>query len=171
MKTSILILSLVLSFSTLAKDMSKTESWETAYSENEDTSLSYIGKCSVHEDYENVKFVVTKTLIEQFELPYQMTKAQFMERVKAVEPELIEAAVNIGEVYEIESSDDFEVTKIESTVFKGLDLYRLNIGVGGGNGMFLVFNRTLKNNKPHYEYMAYTMDGDMSYCDEKVWMK
>lgn len=171
MKHTLITLSLLLSFSALAKDMSRTESYDDAFKEASDGSLTYVGKCSVHQDYEGVNFNVSKVLVEQFELKYEMTKAEFMEAVKAVEPELINAAVATGEIYDIENSDDFAAERIVSTKFKNLDLYRLNIGVGGGNGMFLIFNRTVKNNKPNYEYLAFFMDGDVSYCDEKVWLK
>ncbi len=43
-------------------------------------------------------------------------------------------------------------------------------GVGGGNGMYLVFNRTVTKGKIAYELMSEVFDGDVEYCDSKVWL-
>jgi hypothetical protein len=166
MKQSILILSLVLSFSAMAKDMSKTETYEEAYKEVNGYSV-YVGACSLHPDRE--AYTTDKTLVEYFEPGYESTMEEFMSKVKNLDKELIDAAQVVVEG--LPDVDDFTATKITSTKAHGLDLYSLNIGVGGGNGMILTFNKTVKNGKVHYELMSDIMDGDVNFCDSKVWFK
>lgn len=171
MKTSLTILSLLLAFSATAKDMSRTENFDEVYVEREDGSVAYVGKCSVHQDMEGINFKTTKTLVEYFDSGYgDMTRADFLEKTSALEIELTDTAgLRVGSEMP-EGIDDFTAEKIESTKFLGLDLYRLNIGVGGGNGMILVYNRTVVNGKPVYEFMSEVFDGDVEYCDSKVWL-
>jgi hypothetical protein len=171
MKQSILILSLILSFSAMAKDMSRTENYDDAYKEQEDGSVAYVGKCSIHPDKAGINYLDKETLVEYFDSDYgRLTRAQFLAKTAALETELTDAAgLRTGSEMPI-GIDDFTADKIESTTFKGLDLYRLNIGVGGGNGMILIYNREVKNGKPVYELMSEMMDGDVEYCDSKVWL-
>lgn len=166
MKQSFLILSLLLSFSAMAKDMSKSETYEEAYKEV-NGYYTYVGSCSLHPDRE--AYTTDKTLVEYFEPGYEMTMAQFLEKTKTLEIELLNEANKIVEG--LPQVDDFTATKITSAKAKGLDLYSLNIGVGGGNGMILTYNRTVKNGKAHYELMSDIMDGDVNFCDSKVWFK
>lgn len=166
MKQSIFILSLLLSFSAMAKDMSKTETYEEAYKEVNGYSV-YVGTCSLHPDRE--AFTTDKTLVEYFEPGYEMTMKEFLEKVKPLETELLTEADKIVEG--LPNVDDFTATKITSTKALGLDLYSLNIGVGGGNGMILTYNRVVKNGKVQYELMSDIMDGDVNFCDSKVWFK
>ncbi len=44
---------------------------------------------------------------------------------------------------------------------------RVNVGVGGGNGLFLVFSQVGKT----YTLISQTFDKDVEFCDLKVWMK
>ncbi len=166
MKNSLLIISLLLSFSAMAKDMARTESYNSA-SPEVDGYLVYVGSCSVHPDRE--AFTTDKTLVEYFEPSYEMTMEEFLVKVNALESELITEADKI--VQGLPHADDFTATKITSAKAKGLDLYLLNIGVGGGNGMILVYNRTVKNGKVQYDLMADIMDGDVNSCDSLVWFK
>lgn len=169
MKNSLIILSLLLSFAATAKDMSRTEHWEDVYKELEDGSVAYVGACSVHGD-KNMT-IATQTLVEYFEPSYEMTRPEFLAAVKPLEMELITAMESQGILSNLpEGIDDFYAEKIQHTTIKGLDLYLLNIGVGGGNGMILVFNRTVKNGRPVYEFMSEVFDGDIEYCDSKVWL-
>lgn len=171
MKNSFLLLSLLLSFSVSAKDMSRTEDYDAAYQEAADGSLTYVGACSVHQDMDGINFLVKGTLVDYIDSEYgTLTREEFLKKASALEIELINAAaLRVGSELP-ESMDDFTAEKIESTKFKGLDLYRLNIGVGGGNGMYLIYNRTVVNGKPAYEFLAEIFDGDVEYCDSKVWL-
>lgn len=149
--------------------MSRTEHYDDVYKEQEDGSVAYIGKCSIHPD--KTGYQDKEILVEYFDSDYgRLTRAQFLAKTAALETELTDAAgLRTGSEMPI-GVDDFTADKIESTIFKGLDLYRLNIGVGGGNGMILVYNRTVKNSKYAYELMMEIMDGDVEYCDSKVWL-
>lgn len=166
MKNSLLMISLLLSFSATAKDMARTESYDDAYKEV-NGYMVYVGSCSVHPDKE--AYTTDKTLVEYFEPGYEMTMEEFLGKVKTLEIELITEADKIVEG--LPQVDDFTATKITSTKAIGLDLYLLNIGVGGGNGMILVYNRTVKNGKIKYDLMADMMDGDVNSCDSLVWFK
>ena len=172
MKNSFLLLSLLLSFSVSAKDMARTEDYEDTYKENADGSLVYVGKCSVHQDMAGINFLEKETLVEYIDLNYNdVTREEFLQRTSALEIELITAAeLRTGGGEMPEGLDDFTADKIESTKFTGLNLYRLNIGVGGGNGMILVYNRTVTHGKISYELMSEVFDGDVEYCDSKVWL-
>lgn len=171
MKNSFLLLSLLLSFSVSAKDMARTEDYDDVYKETADGSIVYVGACSVHQDMAGVNFLEKETLVEYIDLNYgDMTRKDFLEAARPIEIELInEAELRSGSEMP-EGLDDFSADKIESTKIKGLDLYRLNLGVGGGNGMYLIYNRTVTNGLIAYEFMAEIFDGDVEYCDSKVWI-
>lgn len=169
MKVSIFAFTFLFSFSALAEDMSRTETYKEAYRELKDGTNVYIGGCSLHQDYEKKKFLVTKTLVKYFE-PYDMPADEFNQKVKNVERELIKIAAKDAGAESMIDVDDLTVEKIKSTKIDGLDLYRLNIGVGGGNGMYLVYNRTVVNSKPRYELLSNVFDGDVEFCDSKVWL-
>lgn len=168
MKNSFLLLSLLLSFSVSAKDMASTEDYDNAYKESADGSLVYVGSCSVHQDMSGTNFLVQKTLVEYFDTGYgDMTRKEFLKKTRSLEIELIEAAgERVGSELP-ESMDDFEAEKIESTKFRGLDLYRLSIGVGGGNGMYLIYNRTVSKNKVAHELMAKSLTVMLSTVIQK----
>lgn len=150
--------------------MSRTETYEQAYRELKDGTNVYVGGCSLHQDYEKKKFYVTKTLVKYFE-PYGMSAEEFKKKVKNAEPELLEIAGKDAGAESITDVDDLAIEKIKITKLEGLDLYRLNIGVGGGNGMYLVYNRTIVEGKPQYELLSNVFDGDVEFCDSKVWIK
>jgi len=174
MKNTLLALSLFVSFGAFAQDMSRTEDWKTAYRELEDGSTEYIGGCSLHQEYEGKKFIVTKTIVETFEPEYDAPVTSTMNKLNHVEKELLEAtaAGSGSDVPEFFSGvDDITLEKIAHKTIKGLDLYRWNIGVGGGNGYFEVYNRTVVNGKPQYEKLSNVFDGDVEFCDAKVWLK
>ncbi len=171
MHKSILTLVVFLSLNSFAKDMSRTESYKDAYKELPDGSSEYIGKCSTHQDYENKHFKVTKTIIEYFEPDYDMTEAEFDQKTKSMEKELKDTLVTKLQFDSLKDVDDLTLEKITSKTFKNLDLYRLNIGVGGGNGMYLVFNRTVSKGKIQYHLMSDVFDGDIEFCDSLVWLK
>ena len=159
----------LMSLNSYAIDMSRTETYETSYKEDAEGNVMYIGGCSVHQDYESTKFIVTKTVVEYFE-PRDFSPTGFRKQMKGVEKELITAATSQTGIDSLNDADDITVETIKSTVSKGLDLWRLNIGVGGGNGMFLVFNRSIVNGKPFYEIVSNVFDGDVEFCDSSVWI-
>ncbi len=173
MKNTLITLSLLVSFSTLAEDMSRTERWQDAQRELPDGSSEYIGGCSVHQDYEGKMFSVTKTIVKGYE-PSWKTPEDTMKKLKHVEKELLEAAAegtdgNLSDFFN--GVDDFTLEKISHKKIKGLDLYRWNIGVGGGNGYYQVFNRIMVKGKPTYEMLSHVFDGDLEHCDSLVWIK
>lgn len=174
MKSIIISLSLLLTYSSFAKDMSRTETYDESYRDLPDGSNEYIGGCSVHQDYEGKHFSVGKTIVDSYEPEYEAPKEETLKKLKHVEVELLKITAEGGDVDYADffaSVDDFTLEKITSKKFKGLDLYRWNIGVGGGNGYYEVYNRTLVDGKPHYEKLSHIFDGDIEFCDSKVWIK
>lgn len=174
MKSILIALTMILSASAFAQDMSRTEKYENAYREMEDGSNKYVGGCSVHQDYEGELFNVTSVVVEGYEPEYQAPVSQTMKKLKHVEVELLDAvaAGADGDTAEFFAGvDDFTLERIKSTKFKGLDLYRWNIGVGGGNGYYEVYNRTVVKGKPNYKKLSNVFDGDLEFCDKSVWIK
>lgn len=167
MKSTIICLIALFSFQTLASDMSRTETYDEAYRELSDGSNEYIGGCSTHQDYEGKKFIVTKTLVKYFE-PRDFSKSELANKLKTVEKELIE---KIGGLEFIADADDLTLEKIQHKNLKHLDLYRANIGVGGGNGYYEVYARTKVKGVVKYLVLSHVFDGDIEYCDSLVWNK
>jgi hypothetical protein len=171
MKILLALLALTLTQNTFASDMSRTEDYRHAYKELKDGSNQYIGGCSTHQDYEGSQFIVTKTIIEYFEPSYDSPQTDVAKRIHKIEKELVDATLLHLKYDSLADVDDLTVEKIVSKKFKKLDLFRLNIGVGGGNGMYLVFNREVVNGKIVYELMSDVFDGDVEFCDSKIWLK
>lgn len=175
MKTTLLTLSLLFTINAHAKDMSRTETYDESYREQEDGSNEYIGGCSVHQDYEGKLFTVTKTIVESYEPEYNAPAEETMKKLKHVEVELLTATAtdstetSLAEFFS--GVDDFTLEKISHKKFKGLDLYRWNIGVGGGNGYYEVYNRTEVKGQVKYEKLSNIFDGDVEFCDSKIWLK
>ncbi len=174
MKSTLITLALLLSTNAFSKDMSRTETYDESYRELEDGSNEYIGGCSVHQDYEGKLFKVTKEIVESYEPEYKGPVAGTMEKLKHVEKELLAATAQdsgdgVAEFFH--NVDDFTLEKISHKTIKGLDLYRWNIGVGGGNGYYEVYNRTEVKGKVKYEKLSNVFDGDVEFCDSKVWLK
>jgi hypothetical protein len=154
-----------------AYDLSKTESYKEAYRENADGSSSYIGKCSTHQDFEAQKFKVTQTIIPYFEPNFDENEKNFEKRISKLDSKLKEIVLNHINFESLKNVDDLTVEKIILFKRPNLDLYRLNIGVGGGNGMYLVFSKLIKNSEVQFELMSDVFDGDVEYCDHKIWFK
>lgn len=162
-----------------AKDMSHTEDFDQAYRTNDDDSLTYQGKCSLHDEYEN-KFFRSSKVIQKYIRVQSLPPSKVKKIVAKIAPELWETVLKASDAYEIIGKDttiekalniymdDIAIDEIQSSAFPKLNLIRFNIGVGGGNGMFLVFN-IAKTGK--YQLMSKTMDRDIEYCDSKVWLK
>lgn len=167
MKLVILAALLITSTQLFAQDMSRTETYEEAYQDMEDGSSMYVGGCSLHQEFEGTKFVVTQEIVEYFE-PESDEVADYNRRMKHVDPKLIAAVMPIvGWGDSLIEADDITLEKIESLLFPHLDLYRFNIGVGGGNGFYAVLSKV----GSHYEVLSHVFDGDVEYCDKKVWTK
>lgn len=168
LKTLIATLCLVFSFQSFAKDMSATEVWDDVYVDK-DMGYLYRGGCSLHEHYLNEKYKLNQTIVKYFE-PYSSPKLEFTEKMKDVDSNLLATIANeFGEDY-LKNADDLEIHSVQSFLNPHYSLTRLNIGVGGGNGIYLFYLKT-NNNQPLYLKVAQTVDGDVNFCDELVWMK
>lgn len=157
----------------MAADMSRTEDYDQVHEER-DGYMVYTGKCSLHQDHEGVYFTVGKTIVETYEPAWRADPADTMKVLRHVEKELLAAAA-VGSDQSVEEFfagvDDFTLEKIKSKPFAHLDLYRFNIGVGGGNGYYDVYKRSVVNGKISYEQMSKVFDGEVEICDEQVWLK
>jgi hypothetical protein len=161
-----------------AQNMAETESYDEAYTEMPDGSSRYVGKCSTHEDYEN-KFFGRKSLIQKYISPSDLTPAEMKKVLSKFDKKLINQVLSVLEMGDISSNydvvsifmdyiDDLTVDTISHTKASGLDLIRFNVGIGGGNGGYLIFSKV--KNKAQYELMSYTLDSDLNFCDKKVWL-
>lgn len=159
------LLLVLFSFSAFAQDMSHTESWDDSYREESDGSTTYIGGCGTHQDYEGKLFKTERTIVKYFE-PWGMSPAEIEKRLAKADPALI-AVLQESHENNLHGVDDLTIEKLSSKRFAKLDLYLVNMGVGGGNGIIFVYH---KNGKK-YELMSQVMDGDVEYCDKKVWLR
>lgn len=159
------ILLSLFAFSAFAQDMSRTETWENSYREESDGSSTYIGGCGTHQDYEGKTFTKGATIVKYFE-PSQFTQVEIKKKLSKVDPVLVKT-IEDGQDGYLEGVDDLTIEKLVSKKFAKLDLYLVNMGVGGGNGIIFVYNKT----KTGYELMSQVMDGDVEFCDKKVWIK
>ena len=164
MKSILLALVAMTTSNSFAMDMSRTESYKEAYKELADGSTEYVGGCAFHQDYEGRYFKITKTIVESFE-PREVSPKQFKLNLKAVEPELLAAASAGNDSNYLRDVDDITLEKAVSSKFPKLDLYRFNIGVGGGNGYYEFYFREVKNNKPVYTRLSNVFDGDVETLD------
>ncbi len=171
MKLTLIALTMMVSFSSFAQDMSRTEKYEDSYRDLEDGSTEYIGGCSLHQDYEGKLFDVKDVVLKSFEPSWKNPK-DTMKKLKHVELALLEAATGGEGIEEFYTNvDDVGIERITSRVFKHLDLYRFNIGVGGGNGYYSVFSREVIKGQVTYTNLSYIFDGDIEFCDQSVWLK
>jgi hypothetical protein len=171
MKTLATALMLLTSSLVFAQDMSRTETYEEAYREMPDGSTLYVGGCSTHQDYEKMAFEVTQVLVPYFE-PSDYESHEINQLLKPVPSKLLAQVLIDSQLSDLECdsfscADDMTVETLKSTQIMGLDLIRFNIGVGGGNGMYLVYNKT----RAGYKLVSNTFDGDLLFCDKKVWLK
>ncbi|MCE3013799.1 MAG: hypothetical protein LW878_12100 [Proteobacteria bacterium] len=149
-----------------AQDMSRTESYRQAYRQNADGSSTYVGGCSLHEAYEDKKFSVTSTIIEYFEPDYQMPQEKILKKLSVMGPQLLEAVM---EYIAYDGEIGFDDLTLETIKFKhsSQSFFRFNIGVGGGNGQYLTYLQTQSG----FKLVTHTFDGDLEFCDKKVWLK
>lgn len=177
---TLLISSLIMSASAFAQDMSKNEDYKNAYTQQADGSSKYIGKCLTHEDYEDSQFMV-KNLIQKYVEPSELSDQDLKALVKLLGADAVKKVFKILGMNEISDKgasqvsilrdyiDDITVEAIELKGHQELNLLRFNVGIGGGNGAFVVLNQVANGSKRKLQLMSYTMDSDLNYCDRAVW--
>ncbi len=166
MKMLIALGALLVFSQAFAQDMSRTESYEEAYRDNADGSRSYVGGCSLHEDYEDKKFQVSNTIIKYFEPDYQMPQAELLKKLSVMGADLLKAVM---EFISYDGEIGFDDLTLETIQYKhsSQEFFRFNIGVGGGNGQYVTYKFT--NNG--YKMVSHTFDSDLEFCDKEVWVK
>ncbi len=179
---TLVISSLILSASAFAQDMSKNEDYKTAYTEQADGSSRYVGKCLTHEDYEKSQFTV-KDLIQKYVEPSELSEQSLKDLVLLLGTDAVKKIFKVLELNDLSDKnasqesifkdyvDDITVDMIELKGRQELHLLRFNVGIGGGNGAYVVLNQVQHGTKRKFQLMSYTMDGDLNYCDRAVWSK
>lgn len=182
MKFLLLMSFIVLSGQAYAQNMAKTEDASKVYKELPDGSSKYIGKCSTHEDYEKKYFKNSKT-IQKYLDPSDLSDADIVKFLAKFDKESISLVFKTFDLYDLGDKketeteilknyvDDLEVKKIVHTLQPKLDLIQFNVGVGGGNGGYVVLNKLKTSAKMTYELLSFTFDNELVYCDKKVWLK
>ena len=161
-----------------AQNMAETERYDDVYTDMPDGSSRYVGKCSTHEDYEN-KFFGRDRLIQKYISPSDLSPAEMKKVLAKFDKVLIKQVLSVLEMDDMSSTDDvvsifmdyiddLTVDAISHSENASLDLIRFNVGVGGGNGSYIIFSKV--KNKAEYELMSYTFDSDLNFCDKKVWL-
>jgi len=178
----LLVLSLFMASSAFAQDISKLENYKNSYLELKDGSSRYVGKCSTHESYEKFYFKTTKILQKVVE-PAEMSEVQLQAFIKKVDVKLMKMVIKRLELDEMAGDrasvidilrdyvDDISVDSITHAIFTDLNLIRFNVGVGGGNGGYLVFNQVKEGAQTSYQLMSFTFDSELRYCDRAVWLQ
>ncbi len=177
----LLLFSVVFSGSLMAQNMADKENYKDAYIDMPDGSSRYVGKCSTHEDYEKFYFK-TKKVLQKYTDPSDLSEAQIKAILAKFDKEVISLVLKTLNMYEISNSssevsilkdyiDDITVESISSVFGPELNLIRFNVGLGGGNGSYMVFNKIKNGSGITYEMMSYTFDSELNYCDQKVWLQ
>jgi hypothetical protein len=177
----LLVFTLVFSGSLMAQNMADKENYKDAYIDMPDGSSRYVGKCSTHEDYEKFYFK-TKKVLQKYTDPSDLSEAQIKAILAKFDKQVISLVLKTLNMYEISNSssevsilkdyiDDITVESISSVFGPELDLIRFNVGVGGGNGSYMVFNKIKNGSGITYEMMSFTFDSELNYCDRKVWLQ
>lgn len=178
---TLLVLSIVFSGSVFAQNMAESEKYADAYFELPDGSSRYVGKCSTHEDYEKFYFKTGKVLQHYVE-PSGLSDAQIRAMLAKFDKTVMNQVLTTFDMYGLEEGstnfsifkdyiDDLTVENLRHVINPELNLVRFRVGVGGGNGGYIVFNKVKDGSVTNYEMMSYTFDGDLNYCDQKVWLK
>ncbi len=147
-----------------------------------DGSSRYVGKCSTHEDYEKFYFKVKKVLHSHVE-PHDLSETELKTLLSKFDKSLMTQVLKTLNMYDIAEGgasevsilkdyiDDITVETLTHIVRPELDLIRFNVGVGGGNGGYMIFNKVKQGSAVTYEMMSYTFDSDLNFCDKKVWLQ
>ena len=177
----LLALSVVLSGSVLAQNMAESEDYRTAYVDMPDGSSRYIGKCSTHEDYQKFYYKTKRTVLKYTE-PSDLPEAEIEAMLAKFDKKLLAQVLTTFDMYDVSNGssvvkifkdyiDDITVERITNVVFPNLDLIRFSVGVGGGNGGYVVYNQVKNGAVVSYEKMSYTFDSNLNFCDKKVWLQ
>lgn len=178
---TLLALSIVFSGSVFAQNMAASENYQDSNVDMPDGSSRYVGKCSTHEDYESFYFKTVKVLQKYVE-PSDLSDAQMKAVLAKFDKTVIKQVFTIFDLYTLGKGatelsifkdyiDDLTVETLSHVVRPELDLVRFSVGVGGGNGGYIVFNKVKEGAATTYEMMSYTFDSDLNYCDKKVWIQ
>ncbi len=138
------------------------------YRLNDDGTMSYIGPCTLHEDYESILYS-TRVVVPYTEYPSK----ELIRALETVDPakfKMLKVAANLEEynedevnIYEALSGfDDISFDNVFNESFG--QLQRLSYGAGGGNGGYMTFEVKSDNS---IKMVASTFDGDVLYCDSK----
>lgn len=116
--------------------------------------------CRLHQDYEGQEFHVGATLIDYFE-PSERSRdfvdAQFARVPQSLQQQLVDL---IG-IDDLTWVDDLTLEEIH---FRGETLWRFNVGVGGGNGLYAIYRKLDSG----HQLLSYVFDGDVEFCHESV---
>lgn len=171
----LLVMTFVFSGVVSAQNMAETENYQDAYTDMPDGSSRYVGKCSTHEDYEN-KFFSRKILLQKYVTPSNISYDEMKNILSKFDKGVVKQVLSVLDMSTsddvvsvfMDYVDDLTVDTISHTKASGLDLIRFNVGIGGGNGAYLIFSK-LKN-RAEYKLISYTLDSDLNFCDKKVWL-
>lgn len=166
---------LFLSTSAFAQDMSRTENYDSAYKETRQ-GRRYVGKCTTHQDHTNKYFTVTGVL-QSYIVPADLSEAKLQKVVNQFEPKLLRAALSVFGMDPVAQKttaleiiknyvDDMTVETLAHKFAPEMRLVRFNLGVGGGNGGYATFLVGTRG----YKLLSYVFDGDVEFCDKKVWL-
>ncbi len=159
----------IMMVSAYAQDMSRTERYEDAYRTNSDGSSEYIGSCTTHEDFEGKNFKQSSIILETL-IPGNLSETDLKRRLMRIDSSLLNQIAerldfNLNDFKDF--VDDITIDRIQMSKYSTSYFVRANVGVGGGNGSFLVFSQVGKT----YTLMSQTFDKDVEFCDLRVWMK
>lgn len=173
---SLAIFSLLFSSVAFAQDMSKTETYESAYRDQADGSTKYVGRCSTHEDYEKVFFKKQKVFQNYVEID-SLSDLQLKNLIARFDKDVLNQVLKNLDIFEVGKNesipsifrnyvDDFYGETITHVTYPGAVLTRVGFGVGGGNGGYMVFGKIGAGQK----LLSYTFDSEVYFCDKKVWI-
>ncbi len=137
------------------------------YKDMPDGSSVYVGKCKTHEDRKDLYRVVKKiqTTIDRYDSQWTNKIRRAIDKV-GTEAFMIMAKSFWSSIPEfIENADDLTIERITLNGIPEMDLIRFNVGYGGGNGGYIVLEKTSSG----YRKMSVTNDGNLDYCDKRVW--
>jgi hypothetical protein len=177
---SLLVLMGMFASTSFAQDMSQTENYKDAYQEMPDGSSRYVGKCKTHEDKKGKTFKMGKTILKTI-YPQEYDQSEVNALVNKIGADLFLKSMIafFGDSFEVGSlalakkefpglSDDMTVEQILLLDKPEMELIRVNMGYGGGNGGYAVF--LMKNGKV-VKQLSETGDGSLEFCDKLVWKK
>jgi hypothetical protein len=149
------------------------------YRQMPDGSMVYVGKCATHEDHLGKKFKVTGVILESVstvgmkvstaeKIVNKIGATPFRMMMKEYFDGLADVSTDQKMVSEfIDYADDLEIDAIRLSSNSEMEFLRFNVGFGGGNGGFLV----LQKSQSGWKKISSTEDGDLKFCDSLVWGK